>query len=183
MLSGGTRIGLVSPMIPARSQRRDIIAERPLLCPVAHTARSPRHRVRRSARARLIGGRSESGSDAKSSAHVPLSAYSVSRNQSPIPAPAHSAITGDDAAFPQLVIALEIAVNAIRQDDGDAARSERAIQSLANASDTSPEEVRALFTIEFSRLERVAKVRKYLHVLTTANVRAMLSRARVLRPD
>ena len=74
-------------------------------------------------------------------------------------------------------------MNAIRHDDGDAARSERAIQSLANASDASAEEVRALFTVEFRRLERTAKVRKYLHVLTTANVRAMLSRARVPRPD
>jgi hypothetical protein len=74
-------------------------------------------------------------------------------------------------------------MNAIRHEEGDAARSERAIQSLADASETSPEEVRALFTVEFSRLERTAKVRKYLHVLTTANVRAMLSRAHIRLPD
>lgn len=74
-------------------------------------------------------------------------------------------------------------MNAIRHDDGDAAKSERAIQSLANVSDASPEEVRALFTVEFSRLERTAKFRKYLHVLTTANVRAMLFRARLPRLD
>ena len=122
---------------------------------------------------------------ANSAARAPLSAYSVSCGQSPThsQAPAHSAIAGDDAAVPQLIIALEIVMNAIRHDAGDAARSERAIQSLANASDASPEEVRALFTVEFMRLERTAKVRKYLHVLTTANVRAMLSRARVRRPD
>src|ERR1700756_2123566 len=74
---------------------------------------------------------------------------------------------------------LKIAMNAGNHDDGDAARSERAIRSLSDASGASPEEVRDLFTVEFSRLARVAKVRKYLHVLTAANVRAMLSRARV----
>jgi hypothetical protein len=62
-------------------------------------------------------------------------------------------------------------------DDGDDARAERAIRSLAESSDASPEEVRDLFTVEFSRLERFAKVRMYLHVLATANVRALLSRA------
>lgn len=61
--------------------------------------------------------------------------------------------------------------------EGDAARSERAIRALTDASHASPEEVRDLFTLEFSRLERVAKVRTYLHVLATVKVRAMLSRA------
>ena len=62
-------------------------------------------------------------------------------------------------------------------EDGDAARSERAIRALTDASGASPDEVRELFTGEFSRLERGAKVRSYLHVLATFNVRAMLSRA------
>jgi len=70
-------------------------------------------------------------------------------------------------------------MNAGSHDDGDAARSERAIRSLTEASGASPEEVRDLFTVEFRRLERVAKIRKYLHVLTAANVRAMLSRRQV----
>jgi len=74
---------------------------------------------------------------------------------------------------------LKIAMNAGSHDDGDAVRSERAIRSLSDASGASPEEVRDLFTVEFSRLERAAKVRKYLHVLAAANVRAMLSRPRV----
>ena len=68
-------------------------------------------------------------------------------------------------------------MNAIRREDGDAARSERAILALTNASSASPEEVRDLFTEEFSRLERGAKVRTYLHVLATVKVRAMLPRA------
>jgi hypothetical protein len=68
-------------------------------------------------------------------------------------------------------------MNAVSHEDGDAARSERAIRALTDASGASPEEVRDLFTVEFSRLERVAKIRSYLHVLATANVRTMLSRA------
>ena len=60
--------------------------------------------------------------------------------------------------------------------EGDAARSERAIRALIDASGALPEEVRDLFTVEFSRLERVAKIRTYLHVLTTVKVRTMLSR-------
>ena len=67
-------------------------------------------------------------------------------------------------------------MNAASHDDGDGARSERAIRTLTNASGASPEEVRDLFTIEFSRLERAAKIRTYLHVLAMAKVRTMLSR-------
>ena len=68
-------------------------------------------------------------------------------------------------------------MSAISQDDGDAARSDRAIRALTDASGASPERVRDLYTVEFSRLERVAKIRTYLHVLATVKVRAMLSRA------
>jgi hypothetical protein len=68
-------------------------------------------------------------------------------------------------------------MNAGGRDDGDAARSERAIQALTDASHAPPEEVRDLFAAEFGRLERVAKVRTYLHVLATVRVREMLSRA------
>lgn len=67
-------------------------------------------------------------------------------------------------------------MSAVVHDDGDAARSERAIRALSDAALASPEEVRDLFTVEFRRLERVAKIRTYLHVLTTAKVRGMLSR-------
>lgn len=59
-------------------------------------------------------------------------------------------------------------------EDGDAARSERAIQALTDASGAAPEAVRDLFTVEFNRLERVARIRTYLHVLVTAKVRTML---------
>lgn len=61
-------------------------------------------------------------------------------------------------------------------DDGDVARSARAIRSLAEGSAASLQHVSDLFAAEFSRLEQNAKVRKYLHVLATAKVRAMLSR-------
>jgi hypothetical protein len=60
--------------------------------------------------------------------------------------------------------------------DGDAARSERAIRSLVDGSSASLQQVSDLFAAEFSRLQQNAKVRKYLHVLATANVRGMLSR-------
>ena len=68
-------------------------------------------------------------------------------------------------------------MSAVSREDGNSARSERAIRALTDASGASPEEVRDLFTVEFSRLERIAKIRSYLHVLATANVRTMLSRA------
>lgn len=68
-------------------------------------------------------------------------------------------------------------MNAGSQDDGDAARSERAIRTLTDASGASLEKVRDLFTAEFSRLERFAKIRTHLHVLATVKVRTMLSRA------
>jgi len=68
-------------------------------------------------------------------------------------------------------------MSAVGHEDGDAARSERAIRALTDASGASLEEVHDLFTVEFSRLERVAKIRTYLHVLVTARVRTMLFRA------
>ncbi len=68
-------------------------------------------------------------------------------------------------------------MNAVGHEDGDTTRSERAIRALIDTSGASPEEVRDLFTVEFSRLERVAKIRSYLHIVATANVRTMLSRA------
>ena len=68
------------------------------------------------------------------------------------------------------------------QGDGDAARSERAIRALTDASGAAPEQVRDLFTVEFNRLQRVAKVRTYLHVLATANVRKMLFRSAPEQP-
>ena len=68
-------------------------------------------------------------------------------------------------------------MSAVSHEGGDAARSERAIRALTEASGASPQEVRDLFTVEFNRLERVAKIRSYLHVLATANVRTMLSRS------
>jgi hypothetical protein len=73
-------------------------------------------------------------------------------------------------------------MSAVSREDGDAVRSEHAIRALTEASGASPEEVRDLFTVEFSRLERVAKIRSYLHLLATANVRTMLSRAASEQP-
>lgn len=62
------------------------------------------------------------------------------------------------------------------QTPEDAARSERAIRSLSERAGVSRDRVRGLFTDEFARLHRDAKVRKYLHVLTASNVQAMLLR-------
>jgi uncharacterized protein DUF3562 len=68
-------------------------------------------------------------------------------------------------------------MNAGGHNDGNADRSERAIRALTDASGAPLEKVRDLFTKEFSRLERIAKIRTYLHILTTVKVRTMLSRA------
>ncbi len=57
----------------------------------------------------------------------------------------------------------------------EAARHERAITSLSTRTGASLAGVRALFTRELARLELRAKVRTYLSVLTTSNVRAMLT--------
>lgn len=67
-------------------------------------------------------------------------------------------------------------MNADSHDDGHAGRFDRAIRALTDASGASPETVRDLFTVEFSRLERVARIRTYLHVLAAVKVRAMLPR-------
>jgi Protein of unknown function (DUF3562) len=72
-------------------------------------------------------------------------------------------------------------VSPIPDDDNDVARRERAIQSLTEDADASPEKVRGLFAREFARLERGAKVRKYLHVLTASRVRAQLRRTDAAR--
>ena len=58
----------------------------------------------------------------------------------------------------------------------EAVRLERALSSLCERSGAPLAEVRSLFAQEFSRLELGAKVRSYLAVLTTSNVRAMLRR-------
>ena len=67
-------------------------------------------------------------------------------------------------------------MDADSHDDGDADRSDRAIRALTDASGASPERVRDLFTVEFSRLERHARIRTYLHLLAAVKVRAMLPR-------
>jgi hypothetical protein len=65
-------------------------------------------------------------------------------------------------------------VNPIPEDEKDAAKRERAIRSLTDRASAPVEHVRRLFTGEFARLGRDAKVRKFLHILTTSNVRKML---------
>lgn len=59
----------------------------------------------------------------------------------------------------------------------EAAGHERAIRAIAETSDASLEKVRGLYAEEFARLEKGAKVRKYLHALTGANVRAKVREA------
>ena len=58
----------------------------------------------------------------------------------------------------------------------EAARHERAINSLRDRTGASIAEVRGLFAQELSRLELGAKVRSYLAVLTASKVRALLRR-------
>jgi hypothetical protein len=69
-------------------------------------------------------------------------------------------------------------VSPIADVDDDGTRRERAIESLIEYGTASPEEVRGLFAAEFARLERGAKVRRYLNALTTTNVRAELRRTK-----
>jgi hypothetical protein len=61
-----------------------------------------------------------------------------------------------------------------RPVDGD----QRAITSLSERSGVPSAEVRILFVREFARLALGATVKSYLSVLTAANVRGMLHRAR-----
>lgn len=70
----------------------------------------------------------------------------------------------------------EVSMSPGTDHDNDAVRQERAIRSLTDDSGASPDKVRGLFKVEFARLEQGAKVRRYLHVLTTSKVRAMLYR-------
>ena len=65
-------------------------------------------------------------------------------------------------------------MGSLYEGSNEAARHEHAITSLSVRTGTSPAEVRALFARELARLELRAKVRTYLSVLTTSNVRAML---------
>jgi hypothetical protein len=65
----------------------------------------------------------------------------------------------------------------------EAARQERSIASLADRTAVSEENVRGLFVREYARLELNAKVRTYLQVLTTSNVRSMLRATRGSTPS
>jgi hypothetical protein len=62
------------------------------------------------------------------------------------------------------------------EPDKETVRHERAVTSLCDRTGAPLTEVRSLFAQEFSRLERGAKVRSYLAVLTASHVRAMLRR-------
>ena len=70
----------------------------------------------------------------------------------------------------------ESSMSSLLEPGKEAVRHERAISSLRDRTDAPLEKVRRLFAQEFSRLELGAKVRSYLSVLTTSNVRAMLRR-------
>jgi hypothetical protein len=58
----------------------------------------------------------------------------------------------------------------------EAFRNELAMSSLSDRTGAPLAQVRTLYAQEFSRLELGAKVRSYLAVLTTSNVRSMLRR-------
>lgn len=58
----------------------------------------------------------------------------------------------------------------------ESVRNERVIGALRDRTGFPLAVVRGLFAREFARLERDAKVRSYLSVLTASNVRAMLRR-------
>jgi len=62
-------------------------------------------------------------------------------------------------------------------DKEETARRERTIRNLTDGAGASVEHIRRLFVAEFTRLGKGARVRKFLHVLTTSKVRQMLRSA------
>ncbi|HVN45102.1 MAG TPA: hypothetical protein VMT66_07600 [Steroidobacteraceae bacterium] len=62
-------------------------------------------------------------------------------------------------------------------DKAETARRERTIRSLTDGAGASVEHIRRLFVAEFARLGESARVRKFLHVLTTSKIREMLRAA------
>jgi hypothetical protein len=73
----------------------------------------------------------------------------------------------------------EVTMSLIFENDKEqTARRERTIRSLTDgAAGASVEHIRRLFVAEFARLGDGARVRKFLHVLTTSKVRQMLRSA------
>jgi hypothetical protein len=65
----------------------------------------------------------------------------------------------------------------LENDKEEAARRERTVRSLTDDTGAPVDHVRSLFVAELARLEQGAKVRKFLHVLTTSKVREMLRSA------
>lgn len=76
---------------------------------------------------------------------------------------------------------MNIGMISVQTHDIEAARHERAIDTIAETGNASLEKVRRLFAEEFARLAKGAKVRTYLHVLAVANVRAQVREAARLR--
>lgn len=64
------------------------------------------------------------------------------------------------------------------ESGNETARSERAIVGLSARTGRPLVEIRELYAREFARLQRRAKVRTYLSVLTTANIRTLLAAKR-----
>jgi hypothetical protein len=69
-------------------------------------------------------------------------------------------------------------MSSVVERGNEAARRERAIRALSDASGVSLAEVRTLYMQELARLEPQATVRKYLPLLAASNVRAELRRMR-----
>lgn len=76
---------------------------------------------------------------------------------------------------------MSISMSSVPTHAIEAARHERAISTIAEAGNASMEKIRGLYAEEFSRLEKGAKVRTYLHALAVANVRAQVREAVRLR--
>lgn len=79
------------------------------------------------------------------------------------------------------ILSWSIGMISVQTHSIEAARHERAISTIAEAGDASLEEIRGLFAEEFARLDKGAKIRKYLHALAVANVRAKVREAARIR--
>jgi hypothetical protein len=72
---------------------------------------------------------------------------------------------------------MSIGKNSVPTHSTEAVRHERVISAIAEGGSTSRERIRGLYTEEFARLEKGAKIRTYLRALAVANVRAKVCEA------
>lgn len=139
-----------------------------------------RRRQRRTPETQVIGrseaATSEASLPSKGRHPPPLRTVGASVHRAPRDVLLPSATYQQSTILPMIIGTISVPAHS-----SEAARHERAITSIATAENASLEEIRGLFVEEFSRLEKGATIRKYLHTLAAANVRAKVREAARLR--